>query len=42
MKEMKMGLNQQAVFSAYHVDAEDLYNVKMNLEKVINFRLLKL
>ena len=37
MKEMKMGLSQQAVLSMYHEDAEDLYNVKMNLEKVSKF-----
>ena len=34
MKEMKMGLSQQSVFSVYHVDAEDLFNVNMSLEKV--------
>ena len=34
MKEMKMGLSQQSVFSLYHEDAEDLFNVKMSLEKV--------
>jgi len=34
MKELKTGLSQHHVFSSYHVDAEDLYNVKMSLEKV--------
>ena len=34
MKDMKMGLSQQSVFSLYHEDAEDLFNVKMSLEKV--------
>ena len=34
MKEMKMGISQQSVFSVYHQDAEDLFNVKMSLEKV--------
>ena len=34
LKEMKMGLSQQSVFSLYHEDAEDLFNVKMSLEKV--------
>ena len=29
-----MGLSQQLVFSVYHEDAEDLFNVKMSLEKV--------
>ena len=34
MKELKIGLNQHFIFSSYHVDAEDLYNVKMSLQKV--------
>lgn len=34
MKELKMGLSQQSVFSVFHQDAEDLFNVKMSLEKV--------
>jgi DNA ligase-4 len=34
MKDLKIGLKQQTVFSIFHEDAEDLYNVKMNLEKV--------
>ncbi|KAK2168896.1 hypothetical protein LSH36_13g04032 [Paralvinella palmiformis] len=34
LKEMKMGLSQQSVFSIFHQDAEDVYNVKMSLEKV--------
>jgi len=34
MKELKTGLSQHLVFSSYHVDAEDLYNVKMSLQKV--------
>lgn len=37
MKELKTGLSHHLVFSAYHVDAEDLYNVKMSLEKVRMF-----
>ena len=36
MKELKMGLSQQSVFSVFHQDAEDLFNVKMSLEKVKN------
>ena len=35
MKELKMGLSQQSVFSVFHQDAEDLFNVKMSLHKVI-------
>lgn len=34
MKEMKMGLSQASVFSVFHPDAEDLFNVSTNLEKV--------
>ncbi len=34
MKELKMGLSQQSVFSVFHQDAEDLFNVKMSLQKV--------
>lgn len=34
LKEMKMGLSQQSVFSVYHQDAEDLFNVKMSMDKV--------
>lgn len=34
MKELKVGISQQSIFSVYHEDAEDLYNVKMSLEKV--------
>ena len=34
IKEMKMGLSQQSVFSVFHQDAEDLFNVKMDLETV--------
>lgn len=34
MKELKTGLSQRLVFNSYHMDAEDLYNVKMSLEKV--------
>lgn len=42
MKELKMGLSQQSVFSVFHQDAEDLFNVKMSLEKVrIFFNLFK-
>lgn len=39
MKELKTGLSQHLVFSLYHVDAEDLYNVKMSLEKVCLWQL---
>ena len=35
MKEPKVGLSQQSVFSIYHEDAESLFNVSNNLEKVI-------
>jgi len=38
LKEMKMGLSQQSVFSIFHQDAEDVYNVKMSLEKVFYVR----
>ena len=41
MKEMKMGLSQQSVFSVYHVDAEDLFNVNMSLEKVTAYSLVR-
>jgi DNA ligase-4 len=41
MKELKMGLSQQSVFSVFHQDAEDLFNVKMSLEKVDFLRLIK-
>ncbi|GFN81474.1 DNA ligase [Plakobranchus ocellatus] len=34
MKELKMGLSQASVLSVYHPDAEELYNVNNNLEKV--------
>ena len=34
MKELKMGLSQQSIFSVFHADAEDLFNVKMDLKKV--------
>ncbi|KAK3794568.1 hypothetical protein RRG08_003717 [Elysia crispata] len=34
MKELKMGLSQTSVLSVYHPDAEELYNVNNNLEKV--------
>lgn len=34
MKELKIGISQQSIFAVYHEDAEDLYNVKMSLEKV--------
>lgn len=34
MKELKMGLNQHAIFKLFHDDAEELYNVKMSLKKV--------
>ncbi len=41
MKELKMGLSQQSVFSVFHQDAEDLFNVKMSLEKVGSLKLIK-
>jgi len=34
MKELKMGLSQASVLGVFHEDAEDLYNVKMSLDKV--------
>jgi DNA ligase-4 len=34
MKELKCGISQQTVFSLFHEDAEDLYNVTNSLEKV--------
>lgn len=34
VKELKVGLSQTSVFSVYHPDAEEFYNVNNNLEKV--------
>ena len=34
LKEMKMGMSQQSIFSVFHQDAEDLFNVNSNLETV--------
>ncbi len=34
MKDLKVGLSQQSILSVFHQDAEDLFNVKMSLEKV--------
>ncbi|KAK7101253.1 DNA ligase 4-like [Littorina saxatilis] len=34
VKELKVGLSQASVLSVYHQDAEDLFNVNNNLEKV--------
>ncbi len=34
MKELKIGISQASIFSIFHRDAEDLYNVKMSLQKV--------
>lgn len=34
VKELKVGLSQASVFSVYHPDAEEFYNVNNNLEKV--------
>ncbi|KAL5020930.1 hypothetical protein ScPMuIL_000085 [Solemya velum] len=34
VKELKVGLSQMSVLSVYHLDAEELYNVNNNLEKV--------
>lgn len=34
VKELKVGLSQMSVFSVYHPDAEEFYNVNNNLEKV--------
>ncbi|ELU10753.1 hypothetical protein CAPTEDRAFT_17890 [Capitella teleta] len=34
MKELKIGLSQASILGVFHQDAEDLYNVKMSLEKV--------
>ena len=34
LKDLKLGISQQSVFSVFHEDAEDLFNVKMSLEKV--------
>ena len=39
MKELKMGLSQTSVLSVYHPDAEELYNVNNNLEKVNPWKL---
>ena len=35
LKQLKIGLSQQSVFSVFHEDAEDVFNVKTSLEKVI-------
>ncbi|GAB6026089.1 DNA ligase (ATP) [Chamberlinius hualienensis] len=34
MKDMKFGLSEQSIFSIYHPDAKDLYDVTNNLQKV--------
>lgn len=34
VKELKVGLSQASVFTVYHDDAEEFYNVNNNLEKV--------
>lgn len=34
MKELKVGLSQQSMFSVFHQDAEQLFNVKMSLQAV--------
>ncbi|XP_050403534.1 DNA ligase 4 [Patella vulgata] len=34
VKELKVGLSQASMLSVYHADAEELYNVNNNLEKV--------
>jgi DNA ligase-4 len=34
LKQLKIGLSQQTVFSVFHEDAEDVFNVKTSLEKV--------
>ncbi|ESP05690.1 hypothetical protein LOTGIDRAFT_181463 [Lottia gigantea] len=34
VKELKVGLSQASMLSVYHTDAEELYNVNNNLEKV--------
>ena len=34
MKELKIGISQASIFSVFHNDAEDLFNVKMDLKKV--------
>ncbi len=39
MKDLKVGLSQQSILSVFHQDAEDLFNVKMSLEKVNDNRM---
>lgn len=34
LKDMKIGMSQTSVLNAYHKDADDLFNVKMNLREV--------
>ncbi|XP_014680944.1 PREDICTED: DNA ligase 4-like [Priapulus caudatus] len=34
LKDMKIGISQSSVFKVFHPDAEDMYNVTNNLEKV--------
>ncbi|XP_029633322.1 DNA ligase 4 isoform X1 [Octopus sinensis] len=34
MKELKVGLSQNSIFGVYHPDAEEMFNVNNNLEKV--------
>ncbi|XP_041359150.1 DNA ligase 4-like [Gigantopelta aegis] len=34
VKELKVGLSQASILSVYHPDAEELYNVNNNIEKV--------
>ena len=34
LKDMKIHMSQATIFKLFHQDAEDLFNVKMSLEKV--------
>ncbi|CAD5123713.1 DgyrCDS12032 [Dimorphilus gyrociliatus] len=34
LKDMKIGMSQTTILNAYHKDADDLFNVKMNLREV--------
>ena len=34
LKDLKIGLSQQSVFAVFHPDADEMYNINNNLEKV--------
>lgn len=36
MKEMRLGISEQSILNAFHVDAKDLYDVSNSLSKVVD------